>query len=194
MAKDMGANASTSNQGNTPKSKNKPSKKKREATKKRQNIQQQNSAQQEKQSTEREACKRFIMVDDQLGMDITPLNTQYMGSPSNVPPDKRSENCQMNRGPLTDEYAVDNSEDELDVDNQSLRDPDEDDETSELLIRAFSPHPNISFEDEVHQVAKEQGLSRRGIHLDKLQFKNQDTNTVTAGRPNTRLFTSKSSQ
>ncbi|KAG5580298.1 hypothetical protein H5410_050925 [Solanum commersonii] len=192
MAKDMGTNASTSNHGNTPKSKNKPRKKKREAAKKRQNIQQQNSAQLEKQS--KEACKRFIMVDDQLGMNITPLNTQYMGSPSNVPPDKRSEKCQMNRGPLTDEYAVDNSEDELDVDNQSLRDPDEDDETSELLIRAFSPHPDICFADEVHQVAKEQGLSPRGIHLDKFQFQNQDTNTVTAGRPNTRLFTSKSAQ
>ncbi|KAG5613695.1 hypothetical protein H5410_013519 [Solanum commersonii] len=160
MAKDMGTNASTSNHGNTPKSKNKPSKKKREAAKKRQNIQQQNSAQQEKQS--KEACKRFIMVDDQLGMDITPLNTQYMGSPSNVPPDKR--------------------------------DPDEDDETSELLIRAFSPHPDICFADEVRQVAKEQGLSPRGIHLDKFQFQNQDTNTITAGRPNTRLFTSKSAQ
>ncbi|KAG5588868.1 hypothetical protein H5410_039382 [Solanum commersonii] len=117
------------------------------------------------------------MVDDQLALDITPLNTQYMGSPINVPPDKSPENCQMNKGPSTDEYAVDNSEDEPDLDNQSLRDHDEDDETNE-----------------VHQVAKEQGLSPRGIHLDKFQFKNQDINTVTAGRPNTRIFTSSSSQ
>ncbi|KAG5606090.1 hypothetical protein H5410_027582 [Solanum commersonii] len=102
-----------------------------------------------------------------------------MGPLINVPPDKRSENCQMNKGPLTDEYAIDNSEDELDVDNQSLRDPDEDDETSELLIRAFSPHSDKSFADEVHQVANKQGLSPRAIHHDKLQFKHQDINTTT---------------
>ncbi|KAG5580331.1 hypothetical protein H5410_050958 [Solanum commersonii] len=182
MAKDMGANASTSNQGNTPKSKNKPSKKKREAAKKRQIIQQQNRDQQETPPKEGETCKKFIMVDDHLGMDITPLRTQYMGSPINVPPDKRPGNCQMNNDPLIDEYAVNNSEDELDVENQSLRDLDEDDET------------NKSFADEVHQVAKKQGLSPRAIHHDKFQFKHQDTNTVTAGRPNIGLFTSKSSQ
>ncbi|KAG5606091.1 hypothetical protein H5410_027583 [Solanum commersonii] len=73
MAKDMGANASTSNQGNTPKSKNKPSKKKREAAKKRHIIQQQNRDQQETPPKEGEICKKFIMVDDHLGMDITPL-------------------------------------------------------------------------------------------------------------------------
>ncbi|KAH0716649.1 hypothetical protein KY290_012908 [Solanum tuberosum] len=194
MAKDMGAKASTSNQENTPKSKNKPSKKKREAAKKRLNIQQQNSDQQEKQQKEGEVCKKFIMVDDQLGMDITPLRTQYMEPHIQVPPDKRFENCQMNKGPLIDEYVVVNSEDELDVDNQSLKDPDEDDETSELLIRAFSPHPDKSFADEIQQVANKQGLSPRGIHQDKFQFKHQDINTVTAGRPNTRLFTSRSSQ
>uniref|UniRef100_M1DEE3 Uncharacterized protein n=1 Tax=Solanum tuberosum TaxID=4113 RepID=M1DEE3_SOLTU len=98
MAKDMGAHASTSNQGNTPTRKNKPSKKKREAAKKRQNLQQQNNDQQEKRPKEGEACKNFIMVDDQLGMDITPLQTQYMKPPINIPPDKRPEYCQVNKG------------------------------------------------------------------------------------------------
>ncbi|WMV13571.1 hypothetical protein MTR67_006956 [Solanum verrucosum] len=55
------------------------------------------------------------------GMDITPLQAQYMNPPLNEPPDKRTEMCQMNKGPLIDEYAIDNSEDELDVDNHLLR-------------------------------------------------------------------------
>ncbi|KAH0639196.1 hypothetical protein KY290_036480 [Solanum tuberosum] len=193
MAKDMGAKASTSNQGNTPKSKNKPSKKRRDAEKKRQSIQQDNT-QQGKQQKEGEVCKKFIMVDEHLGMDITPLQTQYMNPPINVPPDDRSANCQMNTGPIIDEYAVDNSEDEPDVDNQSLKDPDEDDETSELLIRAFSPHPDKDFTEEIQQVANSQGLSPRGLHHERFKFQVQDINTVTAGRPNTRLFTSPSSQ
>ncbi|XP_015160414.1 ras-interacting protein RIP3-like [Solanum tuberosum] len=193
MAKDMGAKASTSTQGTTPKSKNKPCKKRRETSKKRQNIQQ-DIDQQGKQQMEGESCKKFIMVDEHQGMDITPLQTHYMNPPHNVPPDKMSEKCHMNKGPIFDEYAVDNSEDELDVDNQSLKDPDEDDETSEALIRAFSPHPDKSLANEVQQVINNQGLSPRGIHHDRFQFEAQDINTVTAGRPNTRLFTSRSSQ
>ncbi|KAH0736076.1 hypothetical protein KY285_011783 [Solanum tuberosum] len=192
MEKDIGANASTSNQGETPKIKNKHSKKKREAPKKKQNLQP-DSVQQREQQNNGESCKKFVMVDEHLGMDITPLQAQYMTPPTNVPPDKRVEKCQMNKGPIIDEYTVDNSEDELDVDNQSLKDPDEDDETSELLIRAFSPHPDQGLENEIQQVASQQGLSPRGIHHDRFQFKAQDINTVTAGRPNTRLFTTRSS-
>ncbi|KAG5631336.1 hypothetical protein H5410_003053 [Solanum commersonii] len=79
-----------------------------------------------------------------------------------------SEKCQMNRGPIIDAYVVDNSEDELDMDNQSLNDPDEDDETNEI-----------------QQVTNNQGLSPRGIHHDRFKFKVQDINIVTAGRPNT---------
>ncbi|KAG5580251.1 hypothetical protein H5410_050878 [Solanum commersonii] len=150
--------------------------------------------QQGEQQKEGEVCKKFIMVDEQLGMDITPRQTQYMYPPLTVPPDSRSEKCQMNKGPIIDEYVVDNSEDGPDVDNQSLKDPDEDDETSELLIRAFSPHPDKSLADEIQQVANNQGLSPRGLHHDRFQFKTQDINTVTAGRTNTRLFTSRSSQ
>ncbi|KAH0736057.1 hypothetical protein KY285_011764 [Solanum tuberosum] len=193
MAKDMGAKASTSKHVNTPKSKNKPSKKRREAEKKKQKQQQDRDQQGEQQMNE-EVCKKFIMVDEHLGMDITPLQTQYMIPPPNIPPDKRAEQCRLNKGPIFDEYAVNISEDELNVDNQSLKDPDEDDETSELLIRAFSPRPEKGLGDEIQQVTNEQGLSPRGIHHDRFQFRTQDINTVTAGRPNTRLFTSKSSQ
>jgi len=127
-------------------------------------------------------------------MDTTPLQAQYMTPPHNVPPDKMHEKCQTNKSPITDEYVVDNSEDEMDGDNHSLKEIDEDDEISELLIKAFSPHPDKGLEDEIQQVAKTQGLSPRGINHDRFHFKTQDTNTVTAGKPNIRLFTSRSSQ
>ncbi|KAK4707381.1 hypothetical protein R3W88_033070 [Solanum pinnatisectum] len=112
----------------------------------------------------------------------------------NVPPDKRHSTCQTNTVPVIDEYAIDNSEDEMDMDNQSLKDPDEEEETCDLLIRAFSPHRDKSMEDEIQQVANNQELSPGVFHYDKFHFKNQEINIVTAGRANTRLFTSKSSQ
>ncbi|KAG5631444.1 hypothetical protein H5410_003161 [Solanum commersonii] len=122
------------------------------------------------------------MVDEQMGMDINPLQAQYMNTPRNVPPDKSCEECQINKGPP-------------DGDNQSLNDPDEDDEISELLIKAFSPSPDKGLEEEIQHVANIQGgLSPRGLHHDRFQFKKQDINTITAGRPNTRLFSSRSSQ
>ncbi|KAH0742160.1 hypothetical protein KY290_035203 [Solanum tuberosum] len=170
MAKDMGAKASTSNQGNAPKSKNKPSKKKREAGKKKRQSIQKDNVQQGEQQKEGEVCKKFIMVEEHLGMDITPLQTQYMSSPIKVPPDDRYAKCHLNTGPIIDEYAVNNSEDEPDVDNQSLKDPDEDDETSELLIRAFSPHPDKDFAEEIQQATNSQGLSPRGFHHERFKF------------------------
>ena len=95
---------------------------------------------------------------------------------------------------ILDEYSVVNSEDEIDGDNQSLEDPDDNDETIEALIRAFSPHNDQTLDNEIQQVTKSQCLSQRGFQQDKFHFKKQDANTVTAGRPNTRLFSSRSSQ
>ncbi|KAK4729575.1 hypothetical protein R3W88_022563 [Solanum pinnatisectum] len=137
IAKDLGSKASTSKQEGTPKSKNKPSKNKRDAAKKKQNMQQEGIQQGEQEKNE-EVCKEFIMVDDQQGMDITPLQAQYMTPIPKSPPDKEQSNCQLNSIPIIDEYAVINSEDELDGDNQSFKEQDDEEETSEMLIELSS--------------------------------------------------------
>ena len=87
-----------------------------------------------------------------------------------------------------------NSEDEIVGDDQSLDDYDDNNETSEALIRAFRPYKYQTLENEIQQVTKSQCLSPRGFQQDRFHFKKQDANTVTAGRPNTRLFSSRSSQ
>ena len=88
---------------------------------------------------------------------------------------------------------MDNSEDEMDGDNHSIEEVEEDDDISEALIRAFSPHNDQTLEEEIQQVTQSQCLSPRGLHHEKFHFKKQDANTVTTGRPNTRLFSSRSS-
>uniref|UniRef100_M1DX93 Uncharacterized protein n=1 Tax=Solanum tuberosum TaxID=4113 RepID=M1DX93_SOLTU len=179
MAKDMGNKAGPSNQMETPKSKNKPSKKKREATRRKQAEQNHQKQAHNTSQQEENHCTDFIMMD-QI-MDVVPLNAKKPPEPSRVN--------------VRDEYDVENSEDEFDADNFPMNDIEEDDEISELLIKAFSPNNDNGLEKEIQQVTSKQGLSPRGIHLDRLPLKKPDSPTpVTAGRPNTRLFTSKSSQ
>ena len=56
---------------------------------------------------------------------------------------------------------MDNSEDEIDEDNHLLKEVDE---TTEALIKAFSPHNDQILEDHIQQVAQNQCLSPRGFH------------------------------
>ncbi|KAG5568150.1 hypothetical protein H5410_064835 [Solanum commersonii] len=128
---------------------------------------------------EENPCIDFIMMD-QI-MDVVPLNAKK-------PPDQSKVN-------VRDEYDVDNLEDDFDPDNLPTNALDEEDEISELLIKAFSPNKDHELEKELQQVTDKQGLSPRGIHLSRLPLKKTDSPIpVTAGRPNTRLFTSRSSQ
>ena len=101
----------------TPKSKNKPSKQKRDAAKRRHNKLQINDSDQGQEKRE-ESCNKFVIRDDNPGVDIRPFQAQYMNPPSAEPPDKRQ--CKMNTVPLF-EYAMYNSEDEMDRDNQFSR-------------------------------------------------------------------------
>ncbi|TMW84749.1 hypothetical protein EJD97_024492, partial [Solanum chilense] len=177
----------------TPNSKNNPSKQKKDATKRRENKQQINDSEQGQEKRE-ESCNKFVMVDDNHGLCILPLQAQYMTPPSSEPPYKRQQICKLNKVPTIDEYAMDNSEDKIDGDNHSMEEYDEYIESSEALIKSFSPHIDLTQEEEILQVIESQCLSPRGFHHEKFHFKKQDVNTITADRPNTRLFSSRSSQ
>ncbi|XP_015075438.1 transcription factor SPT20 homolog [Solanum pennellii] len=110
--KDQGKQSVTMVTDSTPKSKNKPSKQKRDAAKKRQNRLQDKDSEQEQEVRE-ESCNKFVMVDDNQGLNILPLQVQYMTPQTSDPHDKMQQRCRVNPEPILDEYVVVNSEDEL---------------------------------------------------------------------------------
>ena len=103
------------------------------------------------------------MVDDNHGLDILPLQAQYMTPPTTDLLDFRQQKGKLNTVPILDEYVVDNSEDEMDGDNHSIEEVEEDDKTSESVIRAFSPHNDQTLEEEIQEVTQSQCLSSRGF-------------------------------
>ena len=100
---------------------------------------QKNSGDEHEQGKREEPYKKFVMVNHNQGLDIPPLQARHMTPPTPEPRDKGQKFNQVNNVPLIDQYVVNISDDELYKDNYSLDYLDEDDETSEALIKPFNP-------------------------------------------------------
>lgn len=208
MAKDIGSLASSSG----TKSKNKLSKKISDALKKRlaeSQVTDKNPltgvvfSDETRDNHSTKVCKKFILVDDYNPMVITPLGVQLNPIPDGESHDAENNMCTLNTDPTllsstendVDEYVMINSEDDVNKDSLSLNDDDENDTLSEHLISVFSPSNDAELQEEINQVAQEQGLSPKGMNQIKGQSKKTNTkHPATSGRANTRLFISKPSQ
>ncbi|XP_055814083.1 uncharacterized protein LOC129883435 [Solanum dulcamara] len=168
MVKELGSVASTSVTGSNEK-KNKLSKRRRDALKKR--TEERNLSHEEqislvvdnvKEQHPNLGCQQFVLEDDQVGMDITPLQTQYNHTPPQHPASRTAEQhtqslpkCTLNTNtnievpPDLDEYAVIESEDEGDYEDQPLKDLDEEDAASEHLNRPLGTSYTNEYDDEI---------------------------------------------
>uniref|UniRef100_M1DRJ2 Uncharacterized protein n=1 Tax=Solanum tuberosum TaxID=4113 RepID=M1DRJ2_SOLTU len=103
---------------------------------------------------------------------------------------QQAASSKVTTGPGFNECDVEQSEDEIDEDTQSLNEEGEgtdEDETSAHLIKAFGSTFQSEFQEEIEEVTNQQGLSPRGRKQMKLHNKQNSNNTsATSRRPNTR--------
>ncbi|KAH0705908.1 hypothetical protein KY285_010432 [Solanum tuberosum] len=102
---------------------------------------------------------------------------------------------QGKRRPIQDDYGALNSEDELELDNQSIDEYDEEEEeTSNLLIQDFGSTFNTDWSEEVQELTEQQGLSPRG-RKQKRHTKQPAITSIsaTSSRPITRSINTQGS-
>ncbi|TMW89584.1 hypothetical protein EJD97_016937 [Solanum chilense] len=160
---------------NTPRSKCKPSNQKRDAAK-RKLYKEQEADQEKNQEKSVNSGKEQGVEENQQGQINSSYQTRILTPPPRAPPDKYYGKCQVNAAPLIDKYEVINSEDEVERYYQYGDDLVDDDETSNAIIRAFSPQNDKDLEEDVHQVTQNQGLSPRIFKHEKFHFETRYQN------------------
>lgn len=78
-----------------------------------------------------------------------PIQTIYVVLNTSDPPDNGRKKKNNKDQAILNEYDVLNSKDELDYDNKSLKYQEEEEETSEALIRTSSPPREQRIDDEI---------------------------------------------
>ncbi|XP_055814225.1 uncharacterized protein LOC129883626 [Solanum dulcamara] len=152
------------------------------------------------------SCSQYVLLDQTTPirspdfgcedpLNLTPLNIQpapFM-QPENATNILRTNNEDQTSTPASDdEYSVIHSEDEYDQDFQGEVEFEDEGETTEQSIKIAAPSKTTTkvMNDEMNQLASEQGLSPRGI------YHNSKFTTIRASisRPNTRLHNLRSHQ
>lgn len=92
---------------------------------------QQEGQQEEKHEKSEAKYNQVLMVENHQGMDRTSLYDKNMTQYPRVPLDK-DEYFKVNSIPLIDEYAVEKSQEEVDMDNESIVEIEDDDDISKM--------------------------------------------------------------
>ena len=175
---------------NTPRSKINHNNQKRDATKRK--LNQQQKADRENHHEKSVTSGKKLGVDDKQQTKINSLDQiRMLTPPPRSPPDKDYGKCKLNIAPIIDEYEVINSEDEVERNYKYRHELNDDNETSDALIRTFRPQNYNDLGEEVQQVTQKQGLSPRRLKHEKFHFQNKERKKVTSTRPNTWLFSSR---